>query len=242
MPTEDNPFLGWRGIRVMLDTPDLFRLQLRALLRATAHGDVRIMLPMVNEIREIERTRELLEEEMLKLEKEGVAFNPGYKLGVMVETPAAAMIAPEMAQYADFFSIGTNDLVQYTLAVDRGNSRLARLYTPFHPAIVRLIRQVADAGRAAGIEVSVCGEVAAHPLGVFLLLGLGITAFSVGTSSLPEIKKVIRSVPATEARLAVAEAMELGTPDAVTEALTRGLGQWLDLSLFAGRWNLSPPQ
>ncbi len=240
MPTEENPFLGWRGIRVMLDTPDLFRMQLRALLRATAHGDVRIMLPMVNEIREIERTRELLEEETLRLEKEGVPFNPGFKLGVMVETPAAALIAAEMAQYADFFSIGTNDLVQYTLAVDRGNSRLAPLYTPFHPAIVRLIRQIADAGRAAGIEVSVCGEVAAHPLGVFLLLGLGISAFSVGTSSLPEIKKVIRSVPATEARLAVAEAMELGTPEAVTEALTRGLGQWLDLSLFAGRWNLSP--
>ncbi len=239
MPQEENPFLGWRGIRVTLDTPDLFRMQLRALLRATAHGDVRIMLPMVNEIREILTTRGLLEEEAAKLESAGIAFNPSYKLGVMIETPAAALIAADLAPHADFFSVGTNDLVQYTLAVDRGNARLAPLYTPFHPAIVRLIAGVAEAGRAAGIEVSVCGEAAAHPLGVFMLLGLGITAFSVGTASLPEIKKVIRSVPATEARLVVEEALELGTPDAVTETLTRGLAQWLDLSLFAGRWNLS---
>ena len=240
MPQEENPFLGWRGIRVALDTPELFRPQLRALLRATASGDVRIMLPLVNEIREIERTRELLEEETLRLESEGHAFNPGYKLGIMVETPAAALVAPELAQYSDFFSVGTNDLVQYTLAVDRGNSRLAPLYQPFHPAVVRLLRHVAEAGRAAGIEVSVCGELAGHPLGVFLLLGLGISALSVGTASLAEIKKVIRSVPASEARLVVSEALELGTAEAVTDALTRGLAQWLDLSPFEGRWNLSP--
>ncbi|MBX6362972.1 MAG: phosphoenolpyruvate--protein phosphotransferase [Gemmatimonadetes bacterium] len=242
MPPEENPFLGWRAIRVCLDQPDLFRPQLRALLRATAHGDVRIMLPLVNEVRELQLTRELLEEEAHRLEEEGIPFNPGYKVGIMVETPAAALIAPELAQYADFFSIGTNDLVQYTLAVDRGNARLAPLYTPFHPGVIRLLKMTADAGRQAGIEVSVCGEAAANPLGVFLLLGLGITALSVGPSSLPEIKKVIRSVPLHEARRAVAEALELGTPDAVTEALTAGLGRWIDLSIFGGRWNLSPEQ
>jgi phosphotransferase system enzyme I (PtsI) len=240
MPPEENPFLGWRAIRVCLDTPDLFRMQLRALLRSTAHGDVRIMLPLVNEIDELERTREMLKEEEHKLERDGIEFNPGYKLGVMVETPAAALIATELSRYADFFSVGTNDLVQYTLAVDRGNSRLANLYTPFHPGVVRLLKATSDAGRTAGIEVCVCGEMAANPLGVFLLLGLGITALSVGPASLPEIKKVIRSVPAADARTAAASALKAGTPNEVIEALTEGLAQFLDLSLFSGRWNLSP--
>ena len=240
MPPEENPFLGWRAIRVCLDTPDLFRAQLRALLRATAHGDVRIMLPLVNEIDEIRRTRALLEEEAAALSKAGIPFNRGYKLGVMIETPGAALIAPKLARYSDFFSIGTNDLVQYTLAVDRGNARLAPLYNPFHPAVVRQINQVAIAGREAGIEVSVCGEMAANPLAVFLLIGLGISALSVGTASLPEIKKVIRSVPSTEARAAATAALDAGTPNEVVEILTQGISNWLDLSLFSGRWNLSP--
>ena len=239
MPPEENPFLGWRAIRVCLDTPEMFRAQLRALLRATAHGDVRIMLPLVNDIEEIRRTRLMLEEEEHSLRAAGIAFNPGYKVGIMVETPAAAMTAHELSRYADFFSIGTNDLVQYTLAVDRGNARLAPLYTPFHPSVLRLLQRTAQAGRDAGIEVSVCGEVASNPLGVYMLLGLGISAFSVAPSALPEIKKVIRSVPAANAREAVAEALRAPTPDAVVTILTRGLSQWLDLSLFSGRWNLS---
>ena len=240
MPAEENPFLGWRAIRVCLDTPDLFRAQLRALLRATAHGDVRIMLPLVNEVEEIRRTRAMLEEEANKLESAGVPFNKGYKLGIMIETPGAAQIAGKLARYADFFSIGTNDLVQYTLAVDRGNARLAPLYNPFHPGVVKLINQVAVAGREAGIEVSVCGEMAGNPLAVFLLIGLGISALSVGTASLPEIKKVIRSVPSTDARSAATAALDASTPNEVVEILTRGISKWLDLSLFSGRWNLSP--
>jgi phosphotransferase system enzyme I (PtsI) len=239
MPPEENPFLGWRAIRVCLDTPDMFRAQLRALLRATAHGDVRIMLPLVNDVEEIQRTRRMLEEEEQKLQAEGIRYNHGYKVGIMVETPAAAMTAHELSRYADFFSIGTNDLVQYTLAVDRGNARLAPLYTPFHPSVLRLLQRTAQAGRDAGIEVSVCGEVASNPLGVYMLLGLGISAFSVAPSALPEIKKVIRSVPAANAREAVAEALRAPTPDAVVTILTRGLANWLDLSLFSGRWNLS---
>jgi phosphoenolpyruvate-protein phosphotransferase (PTS system enzyme I) len=237
MPPEENPFLGWRAIRVCLDTPDMFRAQLRALLRATAHGDVRIMLPLVNEISEIRRTRQLLEEEAARLEAEGVPFNAGCKVGIMIETPAAAMTASELARYADFFSIGTNDLVQYTLAVDRGNSRLAGLYNPFHPAVIRLMEQTARAGRSAGIEVSVCGEMAGNPLGVFLLLGLGITAISVAPSALPEVKKVVRSVPAVDAREAVSRALGAPTPDEVIAILTAELSRWLDLSLFSGRWN-----
>jgi phosphotransferase system enzyme I (PtsI) len=239
MPPEENPFLGWRAIRVCLDTPDLFRAQLRALLRATAHGDVRIMLPLVNEIEEIRRTRKMLVEEEEKLNLAGIPYNRGYKLGVMIETPAAAMIASKLARYADFFSIGTNDLVQYTLAVDRGNARLAPLYNPFHPSVLKLLKHTADAGRDAGIEVSVCGEMASNPLAVFLLIGLGIQALSVGTASLPEIKKVIRSVPSQEARVSAVAALDAATAPEVVEILTKGISNWLDLSLFSGRWNLS---
>jgi phosphoenolpyruvate-protein phosphotransferase (PTS system enzyme I) len=238
MPPEENPFLGWRAIRVCLDTPDLFRAQLRALLRATAHGDVRIMLPLVNDITEIRRTRVLLDEEAQKLEDEGIAYNSAYKLGVMIETPAAAITAAELARYSDFFSIGTNDLVQYTLAVDRGNARLASLYNPFHPGVIRLMDMTARAGRSAGIEVSVCGEMAGNPVGVFLLLGLGITAISVSASALPEVKKVVRSVPAVDARNAVSRALRAATADEVVSILTTELSRWLDLSLFSGRWNL----
>jgi phosphotransferase system enzyme I (PtsI) len=240
MPPEENPFLGWRAIRVCLDLPDLFRAQLRALLRATAHGDVRIMLPLINDIEEVQQTRSMLEEEAESLRAAGIPFNSAYKLGVMIETPAAALTAPELARHADFFSIGTNDLVQYTLAVDRGNARLAPRYTPFHPAVIRQLRMIAEAGRDAGIEVSVCGEVAGNPLAVFLLLGLGITALSVGSASLPEIKKVIRSVPAVEARQTVNEVMGASTANEAVVILTRGLSQYIDLSLFSGRWNLSP--
>lgn len=241
MPPEENPFLGWRGIRVCLDMPDLFRTQLRALLRATAHGDVRIMIPLVNEVDEIARTRALLEEEEDRLQAQGIPFNAGYKVGVMVETPAAVLTASELARYSDFFSIGTNDLTQYTLAVDRGNARLAPRFKAFHPAVLQLIRQTVSAGRAAGIEVSVCGEMAANPLGVFLLLGLGITAFSVAPSALPEIKKAVRALPSTEARAAVAQALQARTAEEATRVLTDGIGEFLDLSLFSGRWSLSPP-
>ncbi|MGH7574510.1 MAG: phosphoenolpyruvate--protein phosphotransferase [Longimicrobiales bacterium] len=240
MPVEENPFLGWRAIRVCLDMPDMFRAQLRALLRATAHGDVRIMLPLIDDIDEVRRTREMLEEEAEQLRREGIPFDPEYRLGIMIETPAAALTAHELARHADFFSIGTNDLVQYALAVDRGNARLAKLYTPFHPAILRLLRVTVEAGRDAGIEVSVCGEMASDPLAAYLLLGLDITALSVGPASLPEIKKVIRSVPLVDARASVKAAFEAATPDEVVEVLGQGLSRWLDLSLFSGRWNLSP--
>lgn len=239
MPPEENPFLGWRAIRVCLDRPELFRTQLRALLRATAHGDVRIMLPLVTSIEEVEQTRELLQEEADRLDSEGIPYNPGYKVGGMVETPAAALTAHDLARCADFLSIGTNDLVQYTLAVDRGNARLAPRYTPFHPAVLQLLKRTADAGRAAGIEVSVCGELAGHPLGVFLLVGLGIGALSVGSASLAEIKKVVRSVPATEARSKVTAALDARSADEVVRILTEGITEWLDMSMFSGRWNLS---
>jgi phosphotransferase system enzyme I (PtsI) len=241
MPKEENPFLGWRAIRVCLDEPDLFRTQLRALLRATVHGDVRIMLPLVNDVDEVRAVRALLDEEGERLNKQGIAFNPGYKLGVMIETPAAALDAAELARYCDFFSIGTNDLVQYTLAVDRTNTRLAKLYNPFHPAVVRQLHQVSRVGRAAGIEVSVCGEMASHPLGAFLLFGLDITVLSVGWPSLPEIKKMVRDVRIEDARRAARRALAADTSREVTARLMEGIGSSVDLKAFSGRWSLSVP-
>ena len=240
MPAEENPFLGWRAIRVCLDEPELFRTQLRAILRATAHGDLRIMLPLVNDSEEIRRTRAMLEEEEERLDEQGVLFNSGYKLGIMIETPAAALEAVELARHSDFFSIGTNDLVQYTLAVDRTNARLAPLYNPFHPAVVRQLHAVSRAGRAAGIEVSVCGELAANPLGTFLLLGLDITALSVAWPALPEVKHVVRSIRMEDARVAARKALAAPNARAVVQALVDGIGDSVDLSAFSGRWNLSP--
>ena len=239
MAPEENPFLGWRAIRVCLDEPAIFRTQLRALMRATAHGDVWIMLPLINEIAEVEATRRIIDDVREELLREGAAVPGSYRLGAMVETPAAALTAVELARHVDFFSIGTNDLVQYTLAVDRGNSRLARLYKPFHPAVVRLMDQVARAGREAGIEVSVCGETAANPLAAFLLIGMGVTSLSVGPASLAEIKKVIRSVTHAQAADAREAALRATTAEEVARALAERLGEVLDLGKFAGQWSLS---
>jgi len=240
MPKEDNPFLGWRAIRVCLDEPELFRMQLRAILRAASHGDLRVMLPLVNELREIEATREIIEEITHELRSEGHAVPEKTLLGIMIETPAAAMSAVELARAADFFSVGTNDLVQYTLAVDRGNARLAHLFNPFHPGVVRLLDRVARAAEAEGIEAGVCGELAAHPLGAFLLIGLGYDSLSVGPASLPEVKKVIRAVRNEDARKAAAAVLEAGDADEVISILRAHLPRDLDLSLFAGSWNLKP--
>lgn len=239
MPKEENPFLGWRAIRVCLDEPQMFRTQLRALLRAMEFGDVRIMLPMVNEISDVTRTRELLDECVAELAAEGRPVSRPYTLGAMMETPAAAVVAPELARHVDFFSIGSNDLVQYTLAVDRGNSRLAGLYNPFHPAVVRLMHMITRAGLEAGREVSVCGELAANPLGAFLLIGMGVQSLSVGPAALAEIKKVIRSVSHERGRAAVEQVLLASTPDEVVEVLTSALRQDVDLERLAGPWTTS---
>ena len=239
MPAEDNPFLGWRAIRVCLDNLELFRPQLRAILRATAHGDVRIMIPLVNDVAEVVQVRELLAHEEEALRKEGIPFYSGYKLGCLIETPAAALEAAELARHCDFFSIGTNDLVQYTLAVDRSNARLAHLYNSFHPAVVQQLHQVSRAARAAGIEVAVCGEIAANPLGAFLLLGLDIASLSVAWPSLPEMRKMIRSVRVEDARAAARRALAAPTSRDVTDELAAGIGSAVDLAAFSGRWSLS---
>jgi len=241
MPKEENPFLGWRAIRLCLDEPELFMGQLRALLRAGEHGDLRIMLPMVTQISEVRRTREMLDEARSQLEAEGVATASTYQVGAMIETPAAALLAAEFANHVDFFSIGTNDLVQYTLAVDRGSSRLAHLYNPFHPSVVRLIDHVARVGTDRGLEVAVCGELAAHPLGTFMLIGMGIETLSVGPSALAEIKKVIRSVDRSNARAALADILQADSPERVVRILRDHLRHAIDLDRFGGLLSLWAP-
>ena len=207
-PHEANPFLGWRAIRMCLDESEMFKTQLRALLRAGLHGDVRIMLPLIVTIDEVREARHLLDEAAADLEARGVPFRRDLPLGVMVETPAAAMGADVLAREVAFFSIGTNDLVQYTLAVDRGNVNLAARFTPLHPAVLRLVKRTVEVGRAAGLEVAVCGEMASQPVMVFALIGLGVRHLSVGPRAVPLVKHIVRgisvelAVEAAEAALA----------------------------------------
>ena len=192
-PPEENPFLGWRGIRMSLDTPELFEPQLRAILRAAAHGNVRVMFPMVVEAGELRAAKEALERCRGELEGEGTTVGP-VEVGVMIETPAAAICAAELAEEAAFFSIGTNDLVQYTLAADRGNERLRRLQDADHPAVLELIRQTCEAARAAGIPAGVCGEAAGDPRMIPRLVALGVTELSTGAPAIPRAKKVVSEI------------------------------------------------
>lgn len=207
-PAEANPFLGRRGVRVCLDEPELFLTQLRAMSRAAVHGDLRIMVPLVNTGDEMTMVRELLRAAGEQLEGEGVPFSRSVQVGAMIETPAAALAVAGVAAHADFLSVGTNDLVQYTLAVDRTNTRLAHLFDPFHPAVLRQISTVARAGRDSGLEVSACGEMATRPLGVLLLLGLGVDVLSVAWRSLPGIRKTVRACRLDEIRAAAAGALD----------------------------------
>lgn len=222
-PSEPNPFLGWRAIRMCLDEPDLFKVQLRALLRAAVHGDLRVMLPLVVSVEEVRETRQLIEECIQELSARRVPFRDEVPLGVMVETPAAAIAADTLVRDVDFFSIGSNDLVQYTLAVDRGNANLAHRFTPLHPAVLRLIKQVQRTGSAHGVEVSVCGEMASHPLSVFALLGLGIRNLSVSPRAVPYVKRVVRGIRIEAASDAVDLALSAGTAREVELILRRRL-------------------
>jgi phosphoenolpyruvate-protein phosphotransferase (PTS system enzyme I) len=212
-PTEANPYLGWRAIRMCLDQPELFKTQLRALLRAGQHGDVRILLPLVVSVGEVRATQELLREAREELRRRGIATRGDIPLGVMIETPAAAIVADTFVRDGSisFFSIGTNDLVQYTLAVDRGNANLAQRFTALHPAVLRLIKRTVDVGEQAGIEVAVCGEMASQPLMSFALLGLGLRDLSVNARAVPMVKRVVRSVSVSAARAAAERASDAST-------------------------------
>ena len=196
---EPNPLLGWRAIRFCLEEEEVFRTQLRALLRASAHGNLRIMFPLISNIREVERSMIILEEERRDLEASGTPMAARVPVGIMIEVPSAALISDILARHCDFFSIGTNDLIQYTMAVDRGNEKIASLYQPWHPAVWRLIKTTVDNAKREGIPVSVCGEVASDPMAALLLLALGLDELSMGAYSIPAVKRIIRSVDTEEA-------------------------------------------
>ena len=222
-PTEANPFLGWRAIRMCLDQSDLFKVQLRALMRAAVHGDLRVMLPLVVTVDEVRETRQLMETAAAELAERHVPFRDNLPMGVMVETPAAAIACDTLVRDVDFLSVGSNDLVQYTLAVDRGNANLAPRYTPFHPAILRLIAQVQSTGAAHGIDVSVCGEMGSQPLAVFALMGLGIRQLSCAPRAVADVKRVIRGVRMAAAEDAARAALAAGTAREAETLLRRRL-------------------
>ena len=232
MPQEANPFLGWRSIRVCLDEPEIFRAQLRAVLRAAADRKIQLLLPLVTTVDEVLQSREMLAEESAALRQAGVRAAETLPVGVMIETPAATLIADELAEVSDFFSIGSNDLTQYTLAIDRGNARLAERFTPHHPAILRQLEMVLAAGTARGIPVSVCGEMASEPLSAVLLLGMGFTTLSVAPPAIPLVKWVVRSVPIVAAREAAAAVRHVRTAAQVGTAIREAIASHVDLHLF----------
>lgn len=231
-PKEANPFLGWRSIRVCLDQPEIFRPQLRAVLRAAASHDLRLMLPLVTRVDEVERTRELLAAEARALAGEGIPAAERVPVGVMVETPAAVLMADQLAAVSDFFSIGTNDLTQYTLAVDRGNARLADRFTPHDPAVVRLLQAARQAGDAAGIPVGVCGEMASDPLMAVLLLGLGYRSLSAAPPTLTLLRWLVRNVPLAVCQAAADTALAARSSAEVIAALREAVRGHLDVRLF----------
>lgn len=230
---EANPFLGWRGIRVLLDRPDqLLRPQLRALLRANAHGSLRVLLPMVADLSEVRRVRTLLEEEATRLSDEGREHDSDLPLGVMVEVPATALRAEAFSEVVDFFSVGTNDLTQYVLAVDRGNDRVANRYEALHPAVLRLIARTVEAGGESGCPVTVCGEIAGDVEALPILLGLGVDVLSAAPPSLPSVKRVLRHLRMEEAQALADDALAAEEAQEVRQRAREWLLRHEDLDIW----------
>lgn len=207
LPKEDNPFLGWRAIRISMARTEILHAQLRAILRASAFGKLRIMFPMIISVEEVRTLKQELDSLKQQLRNEVKAFDEAIEIGIMVETPAAASIANHLAKEVDFFSIGTNDLTQYTLAVDRGNDRISDLYNPMSPSVLNLIKQVIDAAHAVGKWTGMCGELAGDERATLLLLGMGLDEFSMSAISIPRIKKIIRNTNYTDVKALAAEAL-----------------------------------
>ncbi len=217
---EENPSLGWRGIRMLLDRPELFRQQLRAILRASSTKNVKLMFPMISGLMELRTALGHLEESRSELRKAGILFDDRMEVGIMIEVPSSVLMADRLAREVDFFSIGTNDLIQYLLAVDRSNDLIVNLYQEFHPSVLRAIKHVIDTAHAEGIWVGMCGEMAGNPLASVLLLGLGLDEFSMVPSVIPEVKKILRNTAYTEARQIAAESLEKATSAEVKDFLT----------------------
>ena len=226
-PAERNPALGWRGIRISLDWPDLLFTQIRAILRASANRSARILFPMVASVRELEQCRDVLAEIRSDLQSAGEPYGEDVKIGVMIEVPGAAMIIDQLCELVDFVSVGTNDLVQYTLAVDRENPRVSRLYNPFHPAVLRVLARIGEETRKAGVPASICGEVAGDHYYTPLLIGLGFRQLSMSPVFLPRVKLMARNSPVSECRDLVEQAMSIRHADEIRRmVLDRGKSIW----------------
>jgi len=229
---EENPALGLRAIRYCLKRQDIFQTQLRAILRAAAYGHVRILLPMISGVDELREARRNITEAAAALEKEGAVHNAGVAVGIMIEVPSAVVLADYLAEEADFFSIGTNDLIQYSLAIDRGNQEVAHLFNPLHPALLRMIRQVTETARAHGIETYMCGEMAADPVHVPILLALGLDELSMNPQSIPAVKRVIRSLSAEKCKPFLELALQQRTAQDVMNLLRRTYGEIFAENLY----------
>ncbi|MBM3252066.1 MAG: phosphoenolpyruvate--protein phosphotransferase, partial [Candidatus Omnitrophica bacterium] len=211
VPREMHPFLGWRAIRFCLARPDIFKIQLRAILRASIHGKLRLMYPMISGVEELRQANKILEDAKKELKKDKISFDEHLEVGAMIEVPSAAITADILAKEVDFFSIGTNDLIQYSLAIDRTNEKIAYLYEPAHPAVLKLIKNIIDAGHESNIWVGMCGEMTGDPQMALVLLGLGLDEFSMPPSVVPQIKQLMRSVTYVEAKKIAEHALSLST-------------------------------
>lgn len=224
IPEEENPFLGYRAVRISLQRRDLFLPQLKAILRAGVYGKAAIMIPMIINVAEFKKVKEFIEEAKLELAHEGKAYSDDVQVGIMVETPAAAIMTPVLAKYVDFFSIGTNDLVQYTLAVDRGNANISYLYNHFNPAVLRLVQRTISSARENGIWAGMCGEMASDPNAAVLLMAMGISELSMSAPSIPRVKEKIRSISSVKAKEILADVMAMEDGDDIRNYLRKILG------------------
>ena len=224
IPEEENPFLGYRAVRISLQRRDLFLPQLKAILRAGVYGKAAIMIPMIINVAEFKKVKEFIEEAKLELAHEGKAYSDDVQVGIMVETPAAAIMTPVLAKYVDFFSIGTNDLVQYTLAVDRGNANISYLYNHFNPAVLRLVQRTITSARENGIWAGMCGEMASDPNAAVLLMAMGISELSMSAPSIPRVKEKIRSISSVKAKEILADVMTMEDGDEIRNYLQKILG------------------
>ena len=224
---ELNPYMGLRAIRLCLIYPDMFREQLRAILRASSFGKAKIMFPMISGVEEVFLAKQHLEEVKEELRKEDVPFDPEIEVGIMIEIPSSAIASDILAKEVDFFSIGTNDLIQYTLAVDRGNESVAYLYEPFHPSVLRLIKMIVNNAHRENIWVGICGEMAGDPLTAVILLGLGLDELSMGSIAIPQVKKTIRSIRLSEAHKIADEILQKNSVNEIKNIITTWMNQWV---------------
>ena len=227
LPKEENPFLGYRAIRIYLDNVDLFKVQLRAILRASSYGNVAIMLPMISSIEELRKSKEIIEEVKQELKTKNIKFNENIEVGIMVEIPSSAVMADKFAKECDFFSIGTNDLIQYTIAVERGNEKLVNLYSHFNPAVIHLIKSAIDGAHKNGILCGMCGEAAGDVKFIPLLVGLGLDEFSMNANKILKARKLIIDLNFEECKELANKVLKLES----TEEVKRILDNFRDCKL-----------